>query len=121
MRKLLVGRMRNRTCVDCPFASMDSLSVPVPMEEHITMYERIADLQRNGHHEVQSMPSRIHYHDVMQCDAVICIDIECKIPKRGKPKGSELAVVGLPKKKKAAERHVAFLKQHPKDQERGIF
>ena len=44
-----------------------------------------------------------------------------KIPKRGRPKGSELTVIGIPKKKKLAGGPVAFLKQHPKDQERGIY
>ena len=44
-----------------------------------------------------------------------------KIPKRGRPKGSELTVIGIPKKKKVADRPVAFLKQHLKDQERGIY
>ena len=44
-----------------------------------------------------------------------------RIPKRGRPKGSDLTVIGLPKKKKLAEGPVAFLRQHPQDQERGMF
>jgi len=44
-----------------------------------------------------------------------------RIPKRGRPKGSDLTVIGLPKKKKLAEGPVAFLRQHLKDQEKGMF
>ena len=48
------------------------------------------------------------------------VRLPSRIPKRGRPKGSDLTVIGLPKKKKSTEGPVAFLRQHPKDQERGM-
>ena len=47
------------------------------------------------------------------------IQLPSKIKKRGRPKGGDSTVVGLPKKKKTFTKPVAFLKMHPKDQERG--
>ena len=67
------------------------------------------------------------------CDLSVCIlpflivmdtsiiRLPNKIKKRGRPKGGDLTVVGLPKKKKAFNKPVAFLKMHPKDQERGNY
>lgn len=67
------------------------------------------------------------YHCVVGISVCIYVDatvssirLTDKIPKRGRPKGSELTVIGIPKKKKLADRPVAFLKQHPKNQERGM-
>ena len=47
------------------------------------------------------------------------IQLPSKVKKRGRPKGGDLTVIGLPKKKKVSSKPVAFLKLHPKDQERG--
>ena len=48
------------------------------------------------------------------------VRLPSRIPKRGRLKGSDLTVIGLPKKKKSTEGPVAFLRQHPKDQERSM-
>ena len=60
---------------------------------------------------------------VCPCTAATISNVKLpgKIPKRGRPKGSELTVIGIPKRKKIADGPVGFLKQHPKDQERGIY
>ena len=47
------------------------------------------------------------------------IQLPSKINKRGRPKGGDLTIIGLPKKKKDSNKPVAFLKLHPKDQEKG--
>ncbi|XP_065915449.1 uncharacterized protein [Dysidea avara] len=47
------------------------------------------------------------------------VQLPSAMKKRGRPKGGDLTVVGLPKKKKAFNKPVAFLKMHPRDQERG--
>ena len=64
-------------------------------------------------------------HQCMHTTFFIAIDISTvQLPsamkKRGRPKGGDLTVVGLPKKKKAFNKPVAFLKMHHRDQERGI-
>ena len=43
-----------------------------------------------------------------------------KQKKRGRPKGSELTVIGLPKKKHRDDGPVALIKKHPKEKKRGI-
>ena len=49
------------------------------------------------------------------------IKLPPKVPKRGRPKGSEVTVVGLPKKKKRRNnKPVALISKHPKEQEKGI-
>ena len=42
-----------------------------------------------------------------------------KIKKRGRPKGAEKTVIGLPRKKKKMDKPTPFLKKHPIDKERG--
>ena len=43
-----------------------------------------------------------------------------KLKKRGRPKGAEKTVIGLPKKKKKSNKSVPFLKKLPVNRERGI-
>ena len=47
------------------------------------------------------------------------IQLPTQINKRGRPKGGNFTVIGLSKKKKNSNKPVAFLKLHPKDQEKG--
>ena len=44
-----------------------------------------------------------------------------KQKKHGRPKGSELTVIGLPKKKRKDAGPVAFIRKHPKEKERSKF
>jgi len=39
---------------------------------------------------------------------------------RGRPKGSELTAIGLPKKRKEGG-PTAFIRKHPKEKEQGVF
>lgn len=43
-----------------------------------------------------------------------------KLKKRGRPKGAEKTIIGLPRKKKKSNKSVPFLKKLPVDRERGI-
>ena len=49
------------------------------------------------------------------------IKLPAKIQKRGRPKGSEVTVVGLPKRKKSKNKPTALKKKHPKDQEKSKY
>ena len=44
-----------------------------------------------------------------------------KSKKRGRPKGSELTAIGLPKKKRKEGGPTAFIRKHPKEKEQGVF
>ena len=57
---------------------------------------------------------------------IICLGLENvklppKIKKRGRPKGAEKAVIGLPRKKKKTDKSIPFLKKQPIDKERGSY
>ena len=49
------------------------------------------------------------------------IKLPAKVRKRGRPKGAERTVIGLPRKKKRGNKPVPFLKKCPVDKERGWF
>lgn len=48
------------------------------------------------------------------------IKLPPKVKKRGRPKGSELTVIGLPKKRKTQGKPVAFIKKHSKQKEQSM-
>jgi len=48
------------------------------------------------------------------------VAMPARIKKRGRPKGAEKTVIGLPKMKKRSENPLPFLKKLPVDKERGI-
>lgn len=43
-----------------------------------------------------------------------------KMKKKGRPRGAEKTVIGLPRKKKKTEKPITFLKKQPVDKERGM-
>ena len=44
-----------------------------------------------------------------------------KMKKRGRPKGAETTVIGLPRKKKKTDKPTPFLKKLPNDKEKGMY
>lgn len=53
---------------------------------------------------------------------ILHLQLPPKMKRRGRPKGSELTTIGLPKKKKRSDgKPVAFIKKHPKEKERGNY
>ena len=107
---------------------MERSSTPLPLEE-VPAPENTIDIQSDDHLQVPSM-FLVSFHCIRYKCVYVCayvaatvssVKLPGKIPKHGRPKGSELTVIGIPKKKKLADGPVAFLKQHPKDQERGSY
>ena len=49
------------------------------------------------------------------------IKLPAKVRKRGRPKGSEKTVIGLPRKKKCGNKTLPFLKKLPADRDKGRF
>ena len=56
----------------------------------------------------------------MFCLGLENVKLPPKIKKRGRPKGAEKTVIGLPRKKKKTDKPIPFLKKQPIDKERGM-
>ena len=108
---------------------MEHLSTSLSLEE-VPVPGNTIDIQSDDHLQVPSM-FLVSFHCILGISVCVhvcvclcsCNSINCKIPgkipKRGRCKGSELTVIGIPKQKKLTDRPVAVLKQHPEGQERG--
>ena len=73
------------------------------------------------HYQVSRVYTRTCLRSYVIYIDVSHLQLPPKLKRKGRPKGSQLTVIGLPKKKgRCDSKPIAFIKRHPKEKERGM-
>ena len=60
------------------------------------------------------------YHYIIIISYLIGLHLPPTVKRRGKPKGHDITVVGIPAKKKNSNKPVPFMRKHSSEKQKGI-